>query len=187
MKPVHILFALVLLLVVPMVWMLTQSVAVPTPADGADEVVAAQEEAAVVAVVQAFFDALRSRDVDAFAATMLDDGSIHAASMRPGGALPPPRGRTTAYDIDWLATVQDQFLERMWDPEVRVHGRLATLWTPYDFWLNGAFSHCGVDAFTLIKVTDGWRISSVAYTVEPDGCSSSPLGAPTQEQLRAPS
>jgi hypothetical protein len=48
--------------------------------------------------------------------------------------------------------------ERIWNPEVRVHGLIATVWTPYDFWTDGKFSHCGVDAFDLIKTAEGWKI-----------------------------
>src|SRR5256885_3716182 len=42
-----------------------------------------------------------------------------------------------------------QFRERMWNPEVRIDGGIATLWTPYDFHVGPRFSHCGYDAFQL--------------------------------------
>jgi hypothetical protein len=64
----------------------------------------------------------------------------------------------------------------MWDPLVLVHGRIAVVWAPYDFHINGEFSHCGVDAFTLIKTENGWQIAGAAYTIEPKGCAASPLG-----------
>jgi hypothetical protein len=67
-------------------------------------------------------------------------------------------------------------LERMWDARVLIHGRIAVLWTPYDFHRDGKFSHCGVDAFSLVKTDDGWKIAGFIYTVEPEGCRPSPLG-----------
>jgi hypothetical protein len=69
-------------------------------------------------------------------------------------------------------------LERMWDPEVRVRGAIAQLWTRYDFHGNGTFSHCGVDAFNLVKTDEGWKIAGAMWTVERTGCAPSPLGAP---------
>ena len=27
---------------------------------------------------------------------------------------------------------------------------LAVVWTPYDFWVGGEWSHCGMDIFTLV-------------------------------------
>jgi hypothetical protein len=69
-------------------------------------------------------------------------------------------------------------LERMWSPQVRVYKGIATLWAPYDFWLNGAFSHCGIDSFELAKTSEGWKLTSGIYTVERTGCTPSPLGPP---------
>jgi len=69
--------------------------------------------------------------------------------------------------------------ERIWNPEVRVHGSIATVWAPYDFWVDGKFSHCGVDAFDLIKTPDGWKIAGGVFTMEAK-CEPSPLGPPKQ-------
>jgi hypothetical protein len=44
--------------------------------------------------------------------------------------------------------------------------------------VDGKFSHCGVDAITLVRTDAGWRIASFVYTVEETGCAPSPLGAP---------
>lgn len=141
------------------------------------------QERAVVAVVQRFFDAMAAKDVEAFGAMMTPDAVFYAAPEAPA----PLRGRPAAADIEWLATTPDTLLERMWEPEVRVRGRIAMVWTPYDFWRNGEFSHCGVDIFTMVKTNDGeWKISSAVYTVEREGCAPSPLGPPRPEQLRPP-
>ena len=48
--------------------------------------------------------------------------------------------------------------ERLLDYKVQIDGNLAHVWTPYEFWLNGSFSHCGANAFTLAKTDDGWKI-----------------------------
>jgi hypothetical protein len=29
----------------------------------------------------------------------------------------------------------------MWNPELREHGLIATLWAPYDFWTDGKCNH----------------------------------------------
>jgi hypothetical protein len=48
--------------------------------------------------------------------------------------------------------------ERLLSYSVQIDGNLAHVWTPYEFWLNGNFSHCGANAFTLAKMDDGWKI-----------------------------
>lgn len=48
--------------------------------------------------------------------------------------------------------------ERLLSYTVQIDGNLAHVWTPYEFWFNGNFSHCGANAFTLAKYDDGWKI-----------------------------
>ena len=63
--------------------------------------------------------------------------------------------------------------------ELKLHplsGPLAQVWAPYDFHVNAAFSHCGVDSFILFKTTMSWQVASISYTVKPHGCTPSPLG-----------
>jgi len=48
--------------------------------------------------------------------------------------------------------------ERLMDYKIQIDGNLAHVWTPYEFWYNGEFSHCGANAFTLAKKDDGWKI-----------------------------
>ena len=136
------------------------------------------EEAAVVAVVQKFFDAMSARDVEAARAVVLPEGRDH--SIREGAEGPIIRSFTHEDFVARLATGTEKLLERMWEPKVMMHGRIAVLWAPYDFHRDGEFSHCGVDAFTLVKTESGWKISGGVYTVETEGCAPSPLGPPAQ-------
>ncbi len=52
----------------------------------------------------------------------------------------------------------DKWDERLLDYIVQIDGNLAHVWTPYEFWFNDEFSHCGANAFTLAKTDDGWKI-----------------------------
>ncbi len=134
-----------------------------------------EEQAEALAAVQAFFDGLGA-GVEALRETRLDEGLVTRLRERDG-----EWGweiQTFAEMDAGLAANDAQLLERMWDATVLVHGPLAQVWTPYDFYVDGEFSHCGVDSFTLIKTPEGWTVSSVAYTVEMTGCEPSPLGPP---------
>jgi hypothetical protein len=48
--------------------------------------------------------------------------------------------------------------ERLLDYKIEIDGNLAHVWTPYEFWLNDTFLHCGANAFTLARFDDGWKI-----------------------------
>ena len=130
----------------------------------------------VVAVVERFFTAMAERDTAALSAVFLPDaGSAVVQHMRDSSVV------VTAPISGFKAQLPQMtrtLLERMWDAQVLEHRGIAVLWTPYDFHVDGSFSHCGVDAFTLVRSRDGWKISSVAYTVETEGCLASPLGPP---------
>jgi hypothetical protein len=129
---------------------------------------------AVVAAVQGFFDSMAARAPEAAKRFVLLEGRFVIVSTQDGKTT--VRTRSFQDWVDGLATGKGKLLERMWNPEVRVHGALATVWTPYDFHIDGKFSHCGVDAFELVKTVDGWKITGAAYTVERTNCQPSPLG-----------
>ena len=136
----------------------------------------ADEEEAILDAVQQLFDAIAARDTLAARAVLLPKGGFFSIRDTEGG---PRVGTSTHREfLDQLTTPGDDWLERMWNPTVLVHGRMAMVWTPYDFYRNGAFSHCGIDAFSLLKTADGWKIAGTTYTVEPTGCPESPLGPP---------
>jgi hypothetical protein len=79
-------------------------------------------------------------------------------------------GRPNAYWIDPARKDGRALRERFWAPTVLVRGGIAVVWAPYEFWIDGKTSHCGVDAFNFIKVDDEWRIANAMWTVEPDAC-----------------
>lgn len=131
------------------------------------------ERAAVVKTVQAFFDTMAAKDVEGARRILMPRAAFHAVRQRDG--KPVIRAFTTDEYLEDLAGMKPAVRERMWSPDVRLRGSIATVWTPYDFWTDGKFSHCGIDAFDLIKTDEGWKISGGAYTVEAT-CEPSPLG-----------
>ena len=134
---------------------------------------AAGEEAgareAVLGVVQGLFDAMAAKDT----------AGVRAA-FEPGARLVGMRTRGSGERVVQTLSVDDfvafvgrdprRWTERAFDPEVRIDGSLATVWAAYDFHLDGVFSHCGTDAVHLLRTTEGWKITGLADTYEPDGC-----------------
>lgn len=138
------------------------------------------EHAAVLAVAQRALDAIGTRDTAAARATMLPTAQLHAIPGAGAGSGAPlaPRRSTVDEFVASLGAGTQKFLERIWKPTVLVHGTIAHVWAPYDFHVDGKFSHCGVDSFMLGRVAEEWKIIELAYTVERTGCAPSPLGEP---------
>ncbi len=140
---------------------------------------ASSEEEAVLAAVQQFFDTMAIKDVAGAEQVLVPEGLFF--SVRTVGGEKVVRASNNQQYLADLATAEDDWLERMWEPEVRIDGDIATVWTPYDFHINGDFSHCGVDAFNLMNIDGQWKITGGTYTVQRTGCAPSPLGPPTKE------
>lgn len=60
--------------------------------------------------------------------------------------------------------------ERYWSPTVLIRGGIAVVWAPYEYWIDGETSHCGVDVFNFVKIDGAWRVSNSMWTVEPNAC-----------------
>lgn len=133
----------------------------------------AAERDAILKTVQAFFDTMSTKDVEGARRMLMPRGAFHA--MREQDGKPVIRAFTSEEYLRDLAVMKQAMRERMWNPEVRIRGAVAAVWTPYDFWIDGKFSHCGVDAFDLVKTDEGWKIGGGTYTVEAK-CDPSPLG-----------
>lgn len=99
-------------------------------------------------------------------------------SVREGEGGPALRAVTRAAFLESLGGEDQELLERMWDPTVQVQDPVAMVWTPYDFHLNGEFSHCGIDVFTMLNGAEGWQVTSITYNVVREECPPSPLGPP---------
>lgn len=122
----------------------------------------------ILAAVQELFDALAARDARAVMALVVPAGTIAGHDERDGAG----RMWSTRWQ-DWangLGEGSERLEERMHRPRVRMRGNLASVWTDYSFYRNGAFSHCGVDLFDMARVEGRWRILNLSFTMEREGC-----------------
>lgn len=135
-----------------------------------------RERDAVLRVTDAFFRALSDADT-ATLSTLVARGTV-LHSIRQGDSGPVVGFRTREDFLTGIGSDAADLLERVWEPIVLVKGRVAMVWTPYDFHINGEFSHCGTDVLTLLKLEEGWRITGLTYDVVTEECPPSPLGPP---------
>lgn len=54
--------------------------------------------------------------------------------------------------------------EKLLSMHIFIDGRLASVWTPYEFYINGQPSHRGANSFQLVKTNKGWQIFSIVDT-----------------------
>ncbi|HEX7119771.1 MAG TPA: nuclear transport factor 2 family protein [Longimicrobiales bacterium] len=132
--------------------------------------VAAQtsDEHAVLEVVQRLFDGMRAADTAVVRGVFHPEARLIRAGVRNGH----PAVSVSAIDgfLAALGGATDVWDERLYDPAVRIDGNLASVWAEYTFHRGDDFSHCGVDAFQLVRTENGWKIISLADTMRREGC-----------------
>ena len=109
------------------------------------------DQAAVIATIQRMFDGMRASD-----SAMVR--SVFDPSARLQSAFTNKEGKavlTTEAIGEFVEAVgtphTEVWDERIWSYDVRMDGRLATVWTDYTFYLDDKMLHCGVNAFHLFK------------------------------------
>lgn len=135
----------------------------------------ANEQRDVLAAVERMFEAMRQRDFETYSDVHVPE-AMTIRVRTDGSEHDRIRFRSNAKHIELFRDGADRFDERIWNAVVHVHGPIAVVWAPYDFHINGKFSHCGFDLFEMLKVDGKWRLSNASWTVETVGCSPSPLG-----------
>lgn len=128
---------------------------------------AAQTESAtdqeVLAVINTMFEGFAKKDTTIIRSTLHDDVKlVTAVTNREGKAI--VHTETMDKFLIGIATAPGKLDERLFNPEVRVDGNLATVWVLYEFWYDDKYSHCGVDSFQLARTEQGWKIFSIADT-----------------------
>ncbi len=125
---------------------------------------APSERTAVLATVQAFFDAMHARDPEAAARSVLPEGVFVNTRSEDGKRV--EKHFSNREWIEKLTLEKTVLLEEITGtPTVQVEGDLASVWCAYRFSIDGQPSHTGVDVFNLIRTEAGWRISGGAYSV----------------------
>ena len=129
------------------------------------------EKENVKATIVKFFEAFHKQDTTMLKAMAKGDIIMQSISV-------DKEGKTVLQESDYsqflknIASIPKDrtFEEKLLDFNIQVDGNMANAWTPYEFWYNGNFSHCGVNSFQLIKVNDEWKIIYLVDTRRREGC-----------------
>ena len=125
---------------------------------------------AVKQTVNTMFDAMRKGDSTLLRSTFSKDMILQSVLTNKEGkpvlSVEKADGFVKAIGTPH-ALVYD---ERITFGDIKIDGDLASVWAPYKFYLGDKFSHCGVDAFQLMKTAAGWKIIYIVDTRRKDNC-----------------
>lgn len=133
---------------------------------------AQQEEiSSVKATIDQLFDGMRAND-----SLMLKSALYEQVTLKTVASSKEGENFLQEADIkDFIKAVGTKrpgvkFDERLAGYDIKIDGDMAMAWTPYSFYVNDKFSHCGVNVFILMKTADGWKITAITDTRRKTGC-----------------
>lgn len=124
------------------------------------------EKAEVRTILDQVFDAMRAGDDETLKSLLLEDTPLDRISPDK----PVTRGEASGW-IGWVGTLSPgQADEQIFDVEIHVEGPLAVAWAPFTIAIDGKLTSCGVNQFTLVKHSDGWKVAYLIDTHTPEKC-----------------
>ncbi|WP_303311631.1 nuclear transport factor 2 family protein [Hymenobacter sp. BT730] len=130
---------------------------------------ASAEEAAVKKTIATFFEGMRQADSTLVRSTLAPGAIFHTIINRKGITELLPE--SPAEFVKAVGTPHKEVWdERISFDKILIDANLASVWTPYEFYLGTTFSHCGYNSFQLVKLADGWKIAHIIDTRRKEKC-----------------
>jgi Putative lumazine-binding len=114
--------------------------------------------------IETFFEGFHQRDSIKIKSVCADAMILQSISEGKKGTKLENEKPSEFYKS--IATIPNemQFQEKILSYTIQVDGTMAHAWTPYEFYSNGKLSHSGVNAFTLFKENESWKIIYIIDT-----------------------
>lgn len=124
------------------------------------------EEDLIKATINGLFDGMKTSDSskinnafskNAVLQTITKNGEVKNESI-------------SDFAVSISKAVKGSLDERITFSNILIDGNLASVWTPYEFYYQEKFSHCGVNSFQLVKYNNEWKIQYIIDTRRKDNC-----------------
>lgn len=132
------------------------------------------EAAKVKAAIDTFFEGFHKGDTIMMKSVMKGN-FVTQTAFKNGEGKDVLRSGESADFVKAIGSRPDteKWDERLLDYIIKVDNNMANAWTPYEFWRNGSFSHCGVNSFQLFNDNGQWKIIYLIDTRQRVGCNES--------------
>lgn len=114
--------------------------------------------------IETFFEGFHARDTIKMKSVSADKMILQSIAENAKGSKLSNESVKEFYVSIATIPANLRFQERILSYSIQVDGSMAHAWTPYEFYMNGKLSHKGVNAFTLFKENDVWKIIYIIDT-----------------------
>lgn len=125
-----------------------------------------EEEAQVQNTIETFFEGFHAKDSIKIKGTISKDVVIQTIVETENNDITVKNEELVTF-LQSIVRIPKttQFREIIKDFSIQIDGPMAHAWTPYEFRLENAFHHCGVNSFQLLKdAKKGWQIIYIIDT-----------------------
>lgn len=118
-----------------------------------------QEEKAIKKTITTFFEGLHKGDSAVVSSTLHPTITLQTTYTNNQGQKILV-SETKEKVLTGIANKKPEntYFEKLLSWDIKVDGNLASVWTPYEFYLNGNFSHCGANSFQLFNDNGSWKV-----------------------------
>ncbi|WP_350285610.1 nuclear transport factor 2 family protein [uncultured Croceitalea sp.] len=129
------------------------------------------EKDAVKKTIETFFDGFHKQD-STIMKSVLADGVVLQTTGRNKDGKTMFRSDNIEKLITSITSIPDSvsFQEKLTTWSIQVDRTMANAWVGYEFWLNGTFSHCGINSFQLVNFDGVWKVIYLIDTRGRAGC-----------------
>jgi hypothetical protein len=115
-------------------------------------------------VIETFFESFHQKDTTSLKDFFTFDARL--ASVQNSLDVVRTKEESVADFIKAIGSIPDDlsFEERLLGFNVVDASGITLVLTPYEFYVNGRFSHCGTNVFTLVKKESKWKILALYDT-----------------------
>lgn len=128
------------------------------------------DEKDIEQVISNLFKGMKDKNQQLIEQSFHNEAIMHTVAQSPDGTK---LGSNSVKDfINRIAVTPAETIldERIVSYNIQVDGDMASAWTPYKFYVNEGFSHCGVNSFQLIRTDGQWKITYVIDTRRKENC-----------------
>ena len=134
--------------------------------------IAQSAEDSIRATINTLFAAMKNGDASLFKTVFSDSALMQTIILSNEGHTQVKTENVNEFASFVGQLKKDSADERISFETIRADGPLAVAWTPYNFYYNGVFSHCGVNSFQLVRFEGKWKIQYLIDTRRKQGCNS---------------
>ena len=121
-------------------------------------------EDSVKTVINTLFNAMRNGDTGSLLSTFSESAIMQTIVQTRDGKTIVRNESVQDFGKMVGSLKKDSADERITFETVKIDGPLAIVWTPYEFYFNGKYSHRGVNSFQLVRMEGEWKIQYLIDT-----------------------